>query len=266
MGLLSKNRTMRNEFSYIRILPFLIILVIWWLLTSKYKIIPSYSLSTPEAVFQNAINLYQKGILTNAILLSFGRMAGGLLFGTLTGIIAGILVGTNKYVTYFVEPVAKFFQAVSGPTWIPLAILWFGMKWTAVAFIVFNTVFFIVFYNTIMGVETVDQRLVDSIRTLGGRKRHVLKEVLLPGAFPSIFLGLKLGIGYGWRALIAGEMIASGYGLGVLIWEGQRLFRIYDIILGLNLIGIISYLMEKVFMNYIEKNTLIKWGLSQNRF
>lgn len=254
-----------EEISFLkRILPFVIIIFIWWVLTSVFKIIPAYVLSSPGAVIKNAFKLIKEGILLNAIFSSLGRMVGGLLVGTVTGIVLGVLVGTNKYVTYFVEPLAKFFQAVAGPTWIPLAILWFGMSWSAVVFIVFNTVFFIVFYNTLMGIETVNQRLVDSIYTLGGKKWDVLKEVLIPGAVPSIIIGIRLGIGYGWRSLIAGEIIADGQGLGVLIWEGQRLFRIYDIILGLILIGIVSYFMDKVIMRTLEKNTIQKWRMITN--
>jgi len=253
-----------GKFSVIRLLPFMVVFILWWCLTSRLHLIPAYIISPPEVVLKNAVKLFEQGLLIDSIVSSISRMAGGFLIGSLAGIVLGILVATNKYYTFFMEPIAKFFQAVAGPTWIPLAILWFGMSYYAVSFIVFNTVFFIVFYNTLIGIETVNQTLVNSVRVLGGNKWIILKDVLIPGAIPSIIVGLRLGIGYGWRALIAGEMIASGQGLGVLIWEGQRLFRIYDIILGLVIIGLISYIMEKIFMRTIERRTIEKWRISKS--
>lgn len=249
----------------IRSVPFIIVVLLWWLSTSQFQLIPPYIISSPAKVIANAVELLREGTLVQAVSASIGRMVAGFVAATVCGIILGILVGTNRVFTFFLQPIAKFFQAVAGPTWIPIAMLWFGMSWYAVGFIVFNTVFFIVFYNTVTGINTVNQRLVDSVRVLGGNRWNVLKEVLIPGAIPQIITGMRLGIGYGWRALIAGEIIASGTGLGVLIWEGQRLFRIYDIVLGLVLIGIVSYIMERAMMGAIERATIRKWRMAASK-
>lgn len=247
-----------------RTLPFFAILLLWWTATSGLQLLPAYVFPTPEAVVRSGVRLFTQGVLVETILSSIRRMVGGFVIASALGITIGIVVGTNKHVALVVEPIAKFFQAVAGPTWIPLAVLWFGLGWFSVAFIVFNTVFFIVFYNTLMGVETVNRRLVDSIRTLGGQRWDVLKDVVIPGAVPSILVGMRLGIAYGWRALIAGEIIASGRGLGVLIWEGQRLFRIPDIVLGLLLIGVISLIMDKVLIGILERYTIEKWRMKSS--
>jgi NitT/TauT family transport system permease protein/taurine transport system permease protein len=171
-------------------------------------------------------------------------------------------VGINRTAASFFMPLARFFQAIAGPTWIPLAVLWLGLGWKSVTFIIFNTVFFLVFYNTLMGVQTVPLVLTNSVLTLGGTRWSVIREALLPGALPSMLVGLRTGVGYGWRSVIAAEIIASGQGLGVLIWEGQRLFRIPDIILGLLLIGLISLTMDKLVFARIQARTIERWGTS----
>lgn len=244
-----------------RALPFGVILVAWWLLTSGFHLVPPFKLPAPEAVLETAVDLYREGVLLDAVGSSILRMSLGFVVGTAFGISLGVLAGTNRYVADFLNPVAMFFQAMAGPTWIPLAVLWFGLSWTSVAFIVFNTVFFLVFYNTLMGVETISPNLVNSVRTLGGRRWQIVWEVLVPGALPSIANGLRLGVGYGWRALIAAEIIASGQGLGVLIWEGQRYFRVADIVLGLLLIGVISLAIDRLLLRRFEAATIERWGV-----
>lgn len=244
-----------------RAIPFAVVIAMWWLITSGLQIVPPFAIPSPESVWHTIVRYTQQGILLHSILASIGRMLGGFFIGAFLGVALGLWVGSNRVTAIFMEPIAKFFQAVAGPTWIPLAVLWFGMSWFSVSFIVLNTVFFIVFYNTLMGVQTVNRRLVDSVHTLGGNAWHILREVRIPGAIPSILVGARLGIGYGWRALIAGEIIASGRGLGVLIWEGQRHFRVPDIVLGLLLIGVISMVMDKLLMRPLERRTVERWGM-----
>lgn len=246
----------------IRAVPFAVVLAAWWLATSPWGGLPRYVLPSPGAVLDNALELHAKGTLVSAILSSIGRMLLGFAFGSVLGVGLGILVGTNRAVAAFFMPLARFFQAVAGVIWIPLAVLWFGLSWKSVTFIIFNTVFFLVFYNTLMGVQTVPRTLANSILTLGGSRWDVIWEALIPGALPGILVGLRVGVGYGWRSLIAAEIIASGQGLGVLIWEGQRLFRIPDIILGLFLIGLISLTMDKLVFAPLQARTIERWGTS----
>ncbi len=246
----------------IRAVPFVVTLGAWWLVTTSWIGVPRYILPSPGIVFTDAIELYAKGTLLDAIVSSIVRMLLGFTIGAGLGISLGILVGTNRIIAAFFMPLARFFQAVAGVIWIPLAVLWFGMSWKSVTFIIFNTVFFLVFYNTLMGVQTVPRTITHSILTLGGSGWDVVKEVLIPGALPSILVGLRVGVGYGWRSLIAAEIIASGQGLGVLIWEGQRLFRIPDIILGLVLIGLISLSMDKLALAPLQARTVERWGIS----
>lgn len=244
-----------------RVIPFAVVLLAWWLVTSGLRLVPPFRLPAPEAVLGAAVDAYRQGVLVEAVGSSMLRMVLGFVTGTALGISLGVLVGTNRYVAAFMTPLATFFQAVAGVTWIPLAVLWFGLGWVSVAFIVFNTVFFLVFYTTLMGVQTINPNLVNSVRTLGGNRWVVIREVLLPGALPSIVNGLRVGVGYGWRALIAAEIIATGQGLGVLIWEGQKFFRVADIVLGLLLIGLISFAMDRLLLRRLESGTIERWGM-----
>jgi ABC-type nitrate/sulfonate/bicarbonate transport system permease component len=174
------------------------------------------------------------------------------------------LVSLNRHVSRFLSPIITFFQAVAGPTWIPLAVLWFGLGTASVAFIVFNSVFFLVFYGTLVGVSTINTNFIASVRTLGARRRDVVLDVLLPGCMPGLLNGLRVGVAYGWRSLIAGEIIATGNGLGVFVWNGLTYFRVTDIFIGLILIGVISLAMERVVIRRLELATIVRWGMARH--
>jgi NitT/TauT family transport system permease protein/taurine transport system permease protein len=243
-----------------RAVPFALTLVAWWAATTPWGGLPRYVLPSPGTVLGDAVDLAQRGVLLDAVVSSVTRMVVGFLLGAALGIAGGMLVGTNRAVSAFFMPLARFFQAIAGVIWIPLAVLWLGISWRSVTFIIFNTVFFLVFYNTLMGVQTVPRALRASILTLGGSRWDIVREVLLPGALPSILVGMRVGVGYGWRSLIAAEIIASGQGLGVLIWQGERFFRIPDIIVGLLLIGLISLAMDRLVFAPLQARTVERWG------
>ena len=86
------------------------------------------------------------------------------------------------------SPIAGFFNALSGIAWLPLAVTWFGLGWVSVTFIMF-TIFFLVFYNTLVGVRSVPRIFEHAVRTLGGSRRHIIFQVLIPGAMPNIVTG-----------------------------------------------------------------------------
>src|SRR5207245_11375916 len=86
----------------------------------------------------------------------------------------------------------------------------------------FNTIFFLVFYNTLVGVRSVPRIFEHTVRTLDGSQRHIIFQVLIPGAMPNIVTGIRMSIGFGWRALIAAEMIATSTDLRFLIYNASN--------------------------------------------
>jgi NitT/TauT family transport system permease protein/taurine transport system permease protein len=125
----------------------------------------------------------------------------------------------------------------------------------------FNTVFFLVFFNTLVGVRTVPRIFVDAVRTLGGSRAHVILAVLIPGAMPSIVTGIRMSIGFGWRALIAAEMIATTTGLGFLIFNAQHFHQTDAILVGIITIGILWLITDRLVLQPFERWTIERWGL-----
>jgi taurine transport system permease protein len=240
--------------------PFAVILIAWALVSSA-GVLPAIFLPPPGDVAKTAWEMLKDGSLWINIGASVGRVFVSLVISVPLAVGLGIVVGLRRRLSPVVEPIAGFFNALSGIAWLPLAVTWFGLGWVSVTFIMFNTVFFLVFYNTLVGVRTVPRILEYAVRTLGGSRRHVILQVLIPGAMPSIVTGIRMSIGFGWRALIAAEMIATSTGLGFLIYNASNFHQTDTILVGIVTIGILWLLTDRLMLQPLERWTVERWGL-----
>ena len=149
----------------------------------------------------------------------------------------------------------------SGIAWIPLAIVWFGVGWMTTLFIMLNTIFWLMFFNTMLGVRSIARVYEQSVLTMGGSRWDVITQVYLPGAMPSIITGMRMAMGFGWRALIAAEMIGGDSGLGFMIFSSAEEFKIEEVFLGVIVISMIFLLMDRFLLLPLEKWTIHRWGL-----
>jgi NitT/TauT family transport system permease protein/taurine transport system permease protein len=244
--------------------PFAALVAAWAVVTGT-GLVPALFLPPPADVLRTAWDLARDGSLWINIAASLGRMLLGIVFSVPLAVALGILIALNRRVAPVVEPIVGFFNALSGIAWLPLAITWFGLGWTSVTFIMFNTIFFLVFFNTLVGVRTVPGILEHAVRTLGGSRRHVIFQVLIPGALPSIVTGLRLSIGFGWRALIAAEMIATSTGLGFLIYNAANFHQSDAILVGILTIGVLWLATDRLLLQPLERRTIERWGLIATR-
>jgi NitT/TauT family transport system permease protein/taurine transport system permease protein len=232
-----------------------------WAAVSRAGLLPAMFLPGPDEVARVGWEMATDGSLWVNIGASLVRLLLGAIVGVPLGIGLGVLVGLNRRLATVMEPVAGFFNALSGIAWLPLAVTWFGLGWASVTFIMFNTIFFLVFFNTLVGVRAVPRLFEQAVRTLGGSRRHVIVQVLIPGALPSIVTGIRLSIGFGWRALIAAEMIATTTGLGYLIFNAQNFHQTDTILVGIITIGLLWLGTDRLLLQPLERWTVERWGL-----
>jgi len=242
------------------LLPF-VALVLAWAAVTRAGLVAEIFLPRPEEVLRTGWDMALDGSLWTNIVASLGRVALGLVVSVPLAVGAGVAVGLSRRLAAVLEPVAGFFNSLSGIAWLPLAVTWFGLGWVSVTFIMVNTVFFLVFFNTLVGVRTVPRVFEHAVRTLGGSRRHLIFQVLVPGAMPSIVAGIRMGIGFGWRALIAAEMIATSTGLGFLIFNAQNFHQTDTILVGIITIGLIWLLTDRLVLQPLERWTVERWGM-----
>jgi len=240
--------------------PLLILLLIWHLIVEIFDVNPRVFPSV-GAVGRAAFDALLDGSLLRHVGASLLRVVTGAVLGMLVAIPLGIAMGLSAGIRGFFSPIMRFFSVLAGIAWIPLATLWFGYGFGAMVFVIFNAVFFVVAYNTLLGVATIPIPLRRAAASLGARRWQTFVYILLPGALPNIVTGIRTGLGFAWRGLIAAEMIATNVGLGYMLFVARDFYRTEVIVFGMMTIGLIWLGMDRLFLAPLERATIERWGL-----
>jgi NitT/TauT family transport system permease protein/taurine transport system permease protein len=241
-------------------LPLLMLLIFWEFCVQFFqvnaRVFPSI-----EAVFNAGVEAVNDGSIFNHIAASLGRVAVGTLLAVLVSIPLGVAMGLNPIVSDFLSPLFRFFSVLAGIAWIPIATLWFGYGFGAITFVIFNAVFFVVTYNTLLGVASIPMPLRNAAASLGANGWTLLTQVILPGALPNIVTGIRTGLGFAWRGLIAAEMIATNVGLGYMLFLARDFYKTEVIVLGMIIIGLIWLAIDRLILAPVERATIERWGM-----
>ena len=242
------------------LLPLLLILI--WQGLSSIRVIPSYKLPSPVEILLGFRDLLIIGVppgnlLHNHMLYSLYRVALGYGIAALLAIPLGLLMGWSPGLLRMMRPLFELARPIPPLAWIPIAILWFGIGIKSAAFIIFLGAFFPILLNTISGVLSIHPILIEAARTLHATEKDIFLKVLLPGAVPSIFVGMRIGVGIGWMTLVAAEFtgVKEGYGLGYMIMTARDIQRPDEILAGMLVIGVIGLLID-VGLRATESRTI----------
>jgi len=242
--------------------PFTVLLGVWWGAWAIFDP-PEIILVSPPTVFSAFIDAIQDGTLPTYISRSVGRLALGTLIAAAIGIPLGWLLGIDDDISSAFDPLLRFFNAVSGIAWLPAMIIWFGFTERTILVIIVYTMVFPITFNAMTGVRTIPRRYRDACRTLGAGRLRIVKEVYMPGSFPGVMTGLRLGIGFGWRALIAGEFVvgtAAGGGIGFFIFDARTQGSIRKVMAGMIVLGVLWLLADRLIFKPIEEHVNERWG------
>jgi taurine transport system permease protein len=242
------------------LVPFIPLVAAWWIVTAL-EIFPRVFFPGPVEVAKSFVTLTWKGILPDYLQDSVIRLVVGAFWGIALGIPLGILVGVSQRAYKALWPVLLFFQAIGDIAWLPILVIWFGYGLTTMTFVIVYTVIFPVVLNTVLGVRSIPIAMHRAALSLGASKPRLLWEVVLPGALPNIVTGLRNGLGYGWRALIAAEIIVGTSGIGFLMFDARRAGSVVEILLGMIILGILWYIVDSWILAPIERATGQRWGL-----
>lgn len=241
-------------------LPFVILLA-GWFAAPLFVTIPPYALPTlPDVIGRIGIGIAD-GSLLHDMVASTLRLLAGFCIGNALAIPLGIAIALNRRVSDLIRPLLTFLQSIAGIAWVPLAVIWLGIGTGAVLFVIANTIFFSSIYNTVRGVETIPPVLKRAVTSHGARGAQVLRELILPGALAQIILGLRTSMAYGWRALVAAEMIAGTNGLGFRMIEAVQWYQTDTVLVGMIVIGVLWIVFDGMFFVPLERATVRRWGL-----
>nr|WP_315119289.1 ABC transporter permease [uncultured Clostridium sp.] len=239
-------------------------MVFLWYVGSVNNYWSSYILPSPKSVAQSAMSLLASGILFKHIGYSLMRILIGFFITLFLAVPLGILFGVNKKVYAYFKPALEFIRHTPPLALVPMLILWFGIGEKSKIIIIILASFFPVFLNTIKGVESCDKKLVEVGKIFDLSKKDIFLKIVIPSAFPNILVGMRLGIGYSWRAIIGAEMVAASSGLGYLILDGQQLSRSDVVIVGILSIGILGSFMDYLFSLLVKRISVWNIGVDDN--
>jgi ABC-type nitrate/sulfonate/bicarbonate transport system permease component len=201
-------------------------------------------LPPPSAIVRGGWELIETGDLFRHLRDSLKRELVAFSWAILA-VPLGVAMGWWKAVNEQVDVLVEVLRPIPPLAWIPLSILWFGIGDTQNQFIIFLGMFFPILLNTIAGVKNIEPNLINAAQCLGADQRRILWRVVLRAAMPSIITGIRVGLGVGWMALVAAELVGANSGLGFLINDARTVLRTDYVIVGMITIGIVGLLIDR---------------------
>jgi len=219
-------------------------LVALWEIASASGLIPPHKLPPPHRVVMAGWHMLRKGELLRDVLVSTGRAAAGFAIGGGLGFVFGLLAGVSRTAETTVDSSLQMLRMVPHLALIPLVILWFGIGESAKIFLVALGVFFPIYYNTYHGIRGIDTGLLEMARIQGLTKFEMFREVIFPGALPSIMVGVRYALGIMWLTLIVAETIAGNAGIGFMTMNAREFMQTDVVLLGILLYALLGKLID----------------------
>ena len=240
-----------SEVTIALILPFAL-LAAWQLSTARQ---PDTLIPPPTAVWTSLIDFAFgndgdafSGTLVTNTLASVLRVFGGFALAALAALPLGLLIGRLPLARKLVDPTLQFLRPVPVTAWLPLSMILFGLGPRSAYFLVFLGAFYPILFNTVFGVRSVEPRLFEAASMLGCGPSAQFARVVVPAALPSIFTGLRRGLGFAWIIIVVAEMTGVPTGLGAIIMEARQLSRTDIVICGMIVIGVCGFLSDRVLL------------------
>lgn len=231
----------------LRLAPPTALIAVWWFVSSTTPSVAAV-LPTPVAVVAALWELALSGELFGHVAASLERAFVGFFVAGIIGISIGLLMSQSRFLNQLFAGPVELLRPISSIAWIPLAILWFGIGFKSVVFVIVISCVFIILINTIAAARNVDGDLLKAALTLGADRKHLFTKVTLPGAVPGIMLGLRIAMTGAWGGVLIAEMIATRQGLGYMIVRAQASYRPDIVIGGMIMVGLVGYLLNLLFL------------------
>ena len=204
------------------------------------------NIPAPGDVLAEAIALFSSAGFYGHILASLERIWLGFAIATVLGVGLGLVIGWFAVAEDLLFPPIELLRPIPAVAWVPISIMLWPTERSSIVFITTLGAFFPIVLNTVHGVEGIDRQLVRAATSLGAGRTAIFREVVLPGALPSIVTGLSVGMGVSWICLISAEMISGQFGVGYFTWVAYGIVKYSQIVVGMLTIGVLGMLSSLI--------------------
>ena len=242
-------------------------LLVLWHLTVEYRWVAEGIIPSPAQVLRSwelwifgtakgGLSPYSGTWLDN-VLYSSKRVLQGFGLAAFVAIPLGLMIGWNRLTGRLVDPTIQLLRPVPITAWLPFAIAVFGIYDASALFLIGLGAFYPIVVNTTHGVRDTNLLLLRAARMMGAGAGTVLAKVVFPSALPSIFTGMRLGIGVAWTAVIVAEMIAVKSGLGYVLWDAYYVGRMDICVATMVSVGFLGFISDRVIV--YASRILLRW-------
>jgi len=242
-------------------------LLVLWHLAVEYRWVAEGIIPSPAQVLRSwdlwifgtakgGLSPYSGTWLDN-VLYSSKRVLQGFGLAALVAIPLGLMIGWNRLTGRLVDPTIQLLRPVPITAWLPFAIAVFGIYDASALFLIGMGAFYPIVVNTTHGVRDTNLLLLRAARMMGAGSGTVLAKVVFPSALPSIFTGMRLGIGVAWTAVIVAEMIAVKSGLGYVLWDAYYVGRMDICVATMVSVGFLGFISDRVIV--YASRILLRW-------
>ena len=233
------------------------VIVVWIIMGNEGKLNPVV-MPTLQKIGKTFKTLFLKGTLIKHCGRSIGRVLKGYGISVALGVTLGILIGLSHHLERITQLLVQIIKPIPPIAWIPLVILWFGIGESGKVFLIFLGGFFTILVNVIDGIKQTDERLVEVSKVMEiPLWKHIFKLVL-PGALPNIFTGLRVGLTSCWMCVVAAELVSSTTGLGYMIMDARQYGQTDVVITGMITIGLIGKIMDSLL--HLIESKIVVWN------
>ncbi|MFQ5914776.1 MAG: ABC transporter permease [Nitrospinota bacterium] len=240
--------------NYQKVIVPILVLILWHFTSSAGFFDPKYTPSPIQVVgawwewiFGSSTEptIWYSGTWSKHLVDSFYRVMIGFAIASAVGVVLGILIGWFTLISNLLDPLIQLLRPIPITAWLPFSIVFFGIRDPSAIFLIAFGTFFPVVVNTTAGAQRIPKVLIRAALMLGTKPSKLLLRVVLPSALPSIFTGLRLGVGLAWVLVIVAEMLAVDAGLGRALWTAYEFIRMDLIVAAMVTIGLMGFLSDK---------------------
>ncbi len=238
-----------------RMLLVLLILVVWAIAAHG---VPAFVLPGPQRVWNAWLGLVGTESFWRDLGSTFGRVVVGFVLAAIAGTVGGLILGANRTLGQFFEPILAVVNTVSSAIWAIFAIIWFGISDATTIFVVFMTAMPLVLTNVWAGTQTVSADFIELARTFRMSRNKVITKIYLPTIMPYFFSGARLAFGFGWRVSLVAETLGATNGIGFRLRQAADLVQTDQVFAWTLTLVAMMVVLEMMILKPLE-NHLFRW-------
>ncbi|AGS69610.1 ABC transporter permease [Streptomyces collinus] len=226
-----------------------------WAAASAAGTLDTGAIPAPWTVLRTGARLWTDGTLPTDVLTSLKRAGAGFVIGLTAGVVLALASGLSRTGEALIDGTVQLNRAIPTLGLIPLFILWLGIGETFKIAIIAIVVYIPIYLNTHAALSGIDSRFVELAEVQGLSRFRFVRQVVIPGALPGFFVGLRLGVTGSWLGLVVLEQINATSGLGYLMFQAQNYGQSDVILVGLLIYGVFGLVSDSV-VRLVERRVL----------